>query len=151
MKIKKTITQLMTIGLLSMLSLYSYGSATDACENVSKVTKNITTSTCFQYVKGFLDGALLSDAQIMKNIREDSEGSKFTDRAFSTRVGKTRGQSVVPDTFLADFCLPNSTASDDVVMKVLDALKQVKVKSDISAEMIFQNVKSVFPCSKANR
>jgi hypothetical protein len=148
MKIKNLITQLIAIGLLSTLSLYSHASATDACENVAKVSKNVATSTCFQYVKGFLDGALLSDAQIMKNLRADSEGSKFTDRAFNTRVGKTRGQSSIPDTFLADFCLPNSTASDDVVMKVLDALKQVKVKSDISAEMIFENVKREFPCSR---
>jgi|TARA_R110000868_G_scaffold293288_4_gene553797 hypothetical protein len=147
MKIKHVTAQIISIGFLSILSLFSHASATDACENVSKVTTNVATSTCFQYVKGFLDGALLSDAQIMENISKDDKGTTFSDRAFSTRVGKSRG--VVPDTFLADFCLPKSTASDDVVMKVLEALKKVKVKNDISADMIFENVKREFPCSRS--
>jgi hypothetical protein len=148
MKIQHLIKQFVGIGLLSMLSLYSHASATDACENVSTVTKNVTTSTCFQYVKGFLDGALLSDAQIMKNISEDAKGSEFSERAFSTRVGKTRGNPEIPDTFFADFCLPDSNASDEVVLKTLEVLKKVKVKSEITAEMIFENVKNEFPCSK---
>lgn len=147
MKSKKVISQFLSVALLSTLSLYSHASATDACENVSSVKENVTTSTCFQYVKGFLDGALLSDAQIMKNIRDDDKGSKFSDRAFSTRVGKTRDAVAIPDTFFADFCLPESTASDDVVMKTLEALKKVKVKSDITAQMIFQNIKKEFPCT----
>lgn len=147
MKIKNMLGELCAFLVLSTASLYSHASATDACENVSEVTTDVTTSTCFQYVKGFLDGALLSDAQIMKNIAEDDEDSKFSERAFNTRVGKVRG--IVPDTFLADFCLPESTASDDVVMKMLDALKNVKVKSNITAEMIFENVKREFPCSRS--
>ena len=149
MKSKKVIVKFLSVALLSTLSLYSHASATDACENVSSVKQNVTTSTCFQYVKGFLDGALLSDAQIMKNINEDAKGSEFSDRAFSTRVGKTRGEVAMPDTFLADFCLPNSAASDDVVLTVLEALKKVKVKSDITAEMLFENVKKEFPCSSS--
>ena len=146
MKIQNILGGMCTVIMLSMASLDSHASATDACENVSNVTENVATSTCFQYIKGFLDGALLSDAQIMKNIAESDKGSKFSDRAFSTRVGKARGN--VPDTFLADFCLPALTASDNVVMKVLEALKKVKVKSDITAEMIFENVKREFPCPR---
>ena len=148
MKMKKIMNQLLSIAFLSLPSLYSHASATDACENVAKVTENVTTSICFQYIKGFLDGALLSDAQIMKNINVDEKVSKFSDRAFSTRVGKIRND--VPDTFLADFCLPESAANDDVVMKVLEALKNVKVKSDITAELIFENVKRAFPCSRSS-
>lgn len=144
MKMKKMIMQYISVALLGIASLHSHASATDACEDVAKVTENVPTSTCFQYVKGFLDGALLSDAQIMENLGKDNEGSKFSERAFSTRVGKARGD--IPDTFLADFCLPESTASDEVVLKVLNALK--KVKNDITAEMIFENVKREFPCSR---
>jgi hypothetical protein len=80
----------------------------------------------------------------MKNIAEGEKGSKFSDRAFRTRLGKARDD--VPVTFLEDFCLPELTVSDNVVMKMLEALKKVMVKSDISAGMIFESVKLDFPC-----
>ena len=144
---KKLLCQYSVGMLLCLLSLTSYASATDACENVTEVKENVTTSTCFQYVKGFLDGALLSDAQIMKNLDQDKDMSGFFDRAFKTRVGKTRGD--IPDTFLADFCLPESTASDEVVLTILSALKKIKVKNDITAEMIFENVKREFPFARS--
>jgi hypothetical protein len=51
MKSKKVNTQFLSVALLSTLSLYSHASATDACENVSSIKENVTTSTCFQYVK----------------------------------------------------------------------------------------------------
>lgn len=146
MKIQKIMNRLLFIAFLSLPSLYSHASATDACENVAKVTENVATSICSQYIKGLLDGALLSEAQNIKNINVDDKVSTFSDRAFSTRVGKIR--TTEPDTFLADFCLPESVANDDVVMKVLEALKKVKVKSDITAELIFENVKNSFPCSR---
>lgn len=133
--------------LLSMPAVNSYASATDACENVSEIKTNIKMSTCFQYVKGFLDGALLSDALIMKNIGKE-ESSEFFERAFKTRVGSLRAGLDVPDTFLADFCLPETAASDEVVMQVLEALKKIKVKSEITEEMIYENVKREFPCPR---
>lgn len=142
-----SITVMFGLANLSWLSFSAHASAKDACEDVSRVTKNVTTSTCFQYVKGFLDGASLSDKQIMKNIgAKEDELSAFSERALRTRVGITRGE--VPATLLAEFCLPNSAATDDVVLKVLQALKNVKIKSDIDEEMVYENIKRIFPCSK---
>jgi hypothetical protein len=75
---------------------------------------------------------LLSDAHIMKNIAEGDKGLKFSGRAFSARVGKARDDVAV--TLLAGFWLPEITASDIVVVKMLEAIKKVKVKSDISVK-----------------
>jgi hypothetical protein len=148
MKILKKSGQLFIVMLLTTPAYYSHASASDACQNVSEVTQNVTTSTCFQYVKGFLDGALLSDEQIIKNIGED-ESSGFFDRAYKTRVGKIRAGAKVPNTFLADFCLPETNATNEVVMHVLEALKKIKVKSEMTEQMIYENIKREFPCARS--
>ena len=148
MKILKKSVKFCVILLLITPAFYSHASASDACQNVSEVTQDVTTSTCFQYVKGFLDGALLSDEQIMKNIGED-ESSDFFDRAYKTRVGKVRAGANVPNTFLADFCLPDANATNEVVMQVLEALKKVKVKSEMTEQMIYENIKREFPCPRS--
>ena len=55
MKIQKIMNRLFFIAFLSLPSLYSHASATDACENVAKVTENvksnITAALIFENVK----------------------------------------------------------------------------------------------------
>lgn len=129
---------------LSFFSHNSFASAVTACEDVAKVTKNVDTSTCFQFVTGFLEGALLSDEQIMTNLGSSKELSDFAKRAMRTRVGQQ--QKVLPSTVLADFCLPDTTVSDDVVLNILESLKQVEDKSTISSTMIYSIIKREYPC-----
>lgn len=132
------------LGSLSLVSQYSIAGASTACQNVADVNENVETSTCFQFVTGFIEGALLSDEQIMTNLGSSRELSDFTKRAMRTRLGKQ--SEPLPATYLADFCLPEPKADDDVVLTVLDALKQVEDKSRIDSPMIYLILKRDFPC-----
>ena len=128
---------------LYAFSHFSYAGAATACQNVDE-QKNSNTATCFQYVQGFLDGALLSDAQIISNLSTSPEMSNFAERAMRTRLGQRRGE--LPATYLANFCLPETTANDEVVFQVVDALKKLEDKTLIDAELIYSTIKNEFPC-----
>lgn len=129
---------------LCFVSQSSMAGAASACANVAEVSDDVTRSTCFQFVTGFLEGALLSDQQIMTNLNSDKELTDFTKRAIRTRLGEPKGP--VPSTLLADFCLPEEAASDEVVLNILDALKQVEDKQTISSAMIYHIIKREYPC-----
>jgi hypothetical protein len=130
---------------LTLISQSSFASAQIACQNVAEVKDNINTSTCYQFVTGFLEGALLSDQQIMTNLGSSREMSDFTKRALRTRIGQD--SKPISATYLADFCLPEEKATDGVVLTVLSALRDVEDKSRIDSTMIYLIVKREFPCA----
>lgn len=98
---------------------------------------------CAQYVAGFLDGALLTDAAVVNNL-SSGERSDFMERAYRTRVGE--GRTPLPPTALADFCLPDGLSSDAAAGRVVDALGQKPVTTQSLQDEVYSAVKALFPC-----
>lgn len=104
-----------------------------------------STESCTHYVKGFIEGALITDSSIVENLSKDPEGpSEFFQRAFKTRVG-SRYQSL-PPTYYAGFCFAENEQTDDIVSKVSsDYCGQENVV--IGSAELFQFLRTQYPCN----
>ncbi len=100
-------------------------------------------SACRSFIKGFLQGALLTDAAILENIEAAKDRSTFKQRALKTRVS---GRSSSP-TELAGFCLPVQRTILDLANETLDHVKQSKLNSRELAKSVYASLKTDFPCS----
>jgi hypothetical protein len=118
----------------------------ESCKDIAATPIEQHHSQCFQYIQGFLDGALLTDSTIMQGLKKQPKMSDYSERVFRTRVGKTR--DAIPDTYLADFCLPDSKVTDEVVLKVIDGFNKIATKSEPMADQIYSSVKASFPCPR---
>ena len=150
----------LTIALLPLLTgvLLSVGTAHAQTEPVakSKVTA-ITEVTvvvdklrcsddaeamedCLSFIKGFLQGALLTDTAIIKSI--DAAEPTLAERAFKTRLG-TRATS---PTALAGFCLPERRTVLDIAEETLDHVKGSERNSAQLASNVYSSLKTDYPC-----
>lgn len=97
--------------------------------NINSVTVHITS--CYQYIRGFLQGALITDTVIVEEVGIESFAGGFENRAYRTRVGVERNKQ--PATRFAGFCLPNNQVNHDVVTNLM-ADVQVALKNDTEIE-----------------
>jgi len=97
-------------------------------------------SSCRSFIKGFLQGALLTDTAIIKSI-ENTEPS-FTERAFRTRLGKRSNSP----TALAGFCLPADRSMLELAQETLDHVKASERNSAELAKNVYNSLKVDYPC-----
>lgn len=111
-------------------------------------SKADSSQACSQYVKGFIDGALVTDNSIVENLTKDYEGqgqSEFFQRAFKTRVGSR--YQMLPATYYAGFCFPENEELEVTAAKVSKGY----CSSDnvaLNSEAIFTYLQSHYPCNK---
>lgn len=106
----------------------------------------VVDSTCYQFIKGFLHGAVLTDAQIMRGLERGNDMNSFSKRAIRTRLGSSRATDA--DTYLAEFCLPNADVDPEVVMAIVGALpNKIDARKNV-AEEIYQAIKTTYPCQQ---
>lgn len=143
-----------TLVIICTLTMYlSTGKSADArdlnlseaCQEFEEERQLPAESLCYQYIKGFLDGAVLTDTEIMQTIGELPNMSAFTQRVYRTRVGKTH--KPVPDTYLAHFCLPDEIISKEVIMNIIDSVNNGKLSAEVDS--IYNILKTNFPCPEA--
>jgi len=95
---------------------------------------------CLSFIKGFLQGALLTDTAIIKSI--DESEPTLAERAFKTRLG-TRASS---PTALAGFCLPEERTVLDIAEETLDHVKGSERNSVQLASNVYNSLKTDYPC-----
>jgi hypothetical protein len=100
--------------------------------------------SCYQFIRGFLYGAVLTDSQIMRGLENKKELSEFAQRAMRTRIGN--GRSTDSDTYLANFCLPNPEIDQETVLAVVSFLPDTFERTQTLGEVIYQAVQSAYPC-----
>ncbi|MFT4940236.1 MAG: hypothetical protein ACI88A_003288 [Paraglaciecola sp.] len=106
---------------------------------------DIAKSVCYQYIKGFMQGAVLSDGQIMRGLEQSQGLSNFSQRAIRTRVGNTRASDA--DTYLAKFCLPDADVDHVEVINVAIALTDQSVTQQQFASEVYTALKKAYPCA----
>jgi hypothetical protein len=117
----------------------------EACQQFKQEQQLPAESLCYQYIKGFLDGAVLTDTEIMQTLAKLPNMSAFSQRVYRTRVGKTR--ETAPDTYLAHFCLPDDDINEQVILSIVDSINNGKLGAEIDS--IYNIVKANFPCPEA--
>ncbi|MFQ3196598.1 MAG: hypothetical protein ACJAUL_000249 [Paraglaciecola sp.] len=106
---------------------------------------DITKSVCYQYIKGFMQGAVLTDGQIMRGLEQSQGLTDFSKRAKRTRVGNTRASDA--DTYLAKFCLPDAYVDHAEVINVAAALTEQSVTQQQLASEVYTALKKAYPCA----
>ena len=113
-------------------------------ENAGSAQQSV--DSCYQFIRGFLYGAVLTDSQIMRGLENKKELSEFAQRAMRTRIGN--GRTTDSDTYLANFCLPNPEIDQEAVLAVVNFLPDTFERSQTLGEVIYQAVQSAYPCEK---
>ncbi len=97
-------------------------------------------SACRSFIKGFIQGALLTDTAIIESIEKIE--SSYAERAIRTRLG-TRATS---PTALAGFCLPDDRTVLELAEETLEHVKDSKRNSVELAENVYRSLKVDYPC-----
>jgi len=104
-------------------------------------------SVCYEYINGFIDGAILTDTAIIQNIKkEKKEFSSFFDRALKTRTSDARQQKKVPATYFAKFCLPEDESKQEIILNLVHSLNKDKLKSQTFKMTLYETMKRVYKC-----
>lgn len=101
-----------------------------------------TLDACRSFIKGFLQGALLTDTAILESMYSDNNASSFTERAIKTRIS----QRAEPPTTLAGFCLPANRTILDLANETLDHVKHSERNSKDLAQNVYNSLKKDYPC-----
>ncbi len=102
-------------------------------------------SICYEYINGFIDGAVITDRAIIENItKEKQEFSSFFQRAYKTRVGGNRG--TLPVTYYAKFCLPEETSRKVVIEQLIHELDANIISKQAFKQTLYETLKRVYSC-----
>jgi hypothetical protein len=142
------------IAALALLAL-AHGQAVNAwsdhvvaaCSDAENGGTETSRAVCHAYIEGFLDGALVTDTAIVRNVGgEEDIFSSYTLRALRTRVGEVRAP--LPATFLADFCLPEGIERGAVVTDLAGKLAALNVTAEPITEAVYRQIKQSYPCPR---
>lgn len=116
------------------------------CEDYQEETAVPWSVLCIYYVKGFLDGAVATDARVAENVAaEIDEQESFTERAMRTRIG-SRMAEFGPSVY-ADFCVGQPDPIAEVVQHVIDELHRHNNLDDIEAQtIVYDALRRHYPC-----
>jgi hypothetical protein len=118
-----------------------------ACSDAQNGGTETSRAVCHAYIEGFLDGALVTDTAIVRNVSgEEDIFSNYTLRALRTRVGEVRAP--LPATFLADFCLPEEVERRAVVTDLAEELASLDYTAEPITEAVYRQIKQSYPCPR---
>ena len=118
-----------------------------ACSDAENGGNEASRAVCHAYIEGFLDGALVTDTAIVRNVGgEEDMFSNYTMRALRTRVGEVRAP--LPATFLADFCLPEESERRSVVQDLAEELATLDFAAEPITEAVYRQIKESYPCPR---
>ncbi|MCH9694128.1 MAG: hypothetical protein K0U72_06425 [Gammaproteobacteria bacterium] len=120
----------------------------DACDDFREHGDSSAKSLCIYYVKGFLDGAVATDARVAENVVAEIEAEEtFTDRAIRTRVG-SRLKDFGPSVY-AEFCVGQPDPIAELVLHVIEELGRYESLEKIQAQsVVYSSLRRHYPCTR---
>jgi hypothetical protein len=106
------------------------------------VDDEATMADCLSFIKGFLQGALLTDTAIIKSINNSAPA--LAERAFANNSGKLASAP----TALAGFCLPQARSVLDIADETLEQVKGSERNSAQLAKDVYDSLKKDYPCEE---
>lgn len=118
------------------------------CADVDLSAENSESRPCITYVKGFLDGAVATDARVAENVASEFDDEEtFTERAIRTRI-IDRMNRFGPSVY-ADFCVGQPDPILDVVQHVTEELERYDDLSQVQAQaVVYASLRRHYPCGK---
>lgn len=120
----------------------------DICIADGELRQDDEGRLCLFYIKGFLDGAVATDARVAENVADEADEADketFSERAIRTRV-INRLEKYGPSVY-ADFCIGEPDPIIDVLDHVVERLGTVKNMEDIQAQaVVYGALLENYPC-----
>ena len=117
----------------------------DSCSGYIESNVIPEDSVCYEYINGFIDGAVLTDSAIIENLtKEEKQFSSFFERAYKTRVGNTR--KTVPATYFAKFCLPEEQSRKQIIENLIHELDVAVIQQQSFKQTLYDTLKRVYSC-----
>ncbi len=120
------------------------------CSTAAKDFSQAKSNACYDYIDGFLSGAVLFDELMLSHLKQEhSHGklSEFFQRAHRTRVGSA---VVDPsDYIIAPFCLPKTASHDPVIAEILNQLPNTINDKHTLNESITNTLINNYPCKNS--
>ncbi len=117
------------------------------CVEQRESTESEWSLLCVYYVKGFLDGAVATDARVAENVAAEIEKEEtFTERAIRTRIG-SRLEEYGPSVY-AEFCVGQPDPIADVVLHVVEELGRYDDLEGLQAQtIVYAALRRHYPCA----
>ena len=118
------------------------------CADVDLSPDNSESRPCATYVKGFLDGAVATDARVAENVASEfDEEETFTERAIRTRI-IDRMNRFGPSVY-ADFCVGQPDPIADVLQHVVEELERYDNLDGVQAQdVVYASLRRHYPCDE---
>ena len=118
------------------------------CADVDLSPENSESRPCATYVKGFLDGAVATDARVAENVASEYDNDEtFSERAIRTRI-IDRMNRFGPSVY-ADFCVGQPDPIADVLQHVVEELKRYDDLSGVYAQdVVYASLRRHYPCDE---
>jgi len=130
----------------------AFSSTTSAIEPLSaselqEVCADQESRLCVFYVKGFLDGAVATDARVAQNVASELDGKEsFSERAIRTRVINRIGR--YGPTVYAKFCVGQPDPIAEVVGHVVEELDNYDSLEGVQAQsVVYASLRRHYACS----
>lgn len=141
------------VGILALLASANHVNAVEPlsaialashCKVLPGQADNVDGQFCIRYIQGFIDGAVATDARVLRNIEAEFEKQEtYTERATRVRGLGLRDRAER----YAEFCLGDPVSLLDVVTRVVDDLKASKLVADAMARtVVYASLRKHYPC-----
>lgn len=141
------VTCLLTMPRASAIEPLSAAQLEEVCSEATTSFDGPEARLCIYYVKGFLDGAVATDARVAENVvAEIEEEETFSERAIRTRVG-SRLKEFGPSVY-AEFCVGQPDPISDVVLHVIEELGRYNNLEIVQAQsVVYASLRRHYPCT----
>lgn len=102
---------------------------------------------CVRYIQGFIDGAVVTDERVTRNVAEEYEQEdSFSARAKRTRIGSRLERFGA--TVYAEYCLGDPVPLREVVEHVVEDLQDEKLvaANPLARDLVYITLRSDYPC-----
>jgi hypothetical protein len=102
---------------------------------------------CVRYIQGFIDGAVVTDERVTRNVAEEYEKeSSFSSRAKRTRIGSRLERYGA--TVYAEYCLGDPVPLREVVEHVVEDSQneELVAANPLARDLVYSTLRSHYPC-----
>lgn len=104
---------------------------------------------CVRYIQGFIDGAVVTDERVTRNVAEEYEKQdSLSERAKRTRIGSRLKQYGA--TVYAEYCLGDPVPLREVVEHVVEDLQNEKLvaANPLARDLVYSTFRRDYPCEQ---
>jgi len=116
------------------------------CKAVPEASDSTDGQYCIRYIRGFIDGAVATDARVMVNLESELANETFSQRAIRLRSPDRRiyGRAAR----YAEFCLGGPVSLVEVVDKIVsDLFERNYIEAEVSArDLVYASLRKHYPC-----